>query len=141
MSERKEYLDDLSDKLTLREAASLIARIHEKTSTVNKGKRFGMYPIEDWAALERTKRLEASFWTANEIDFTEDKNDFDHLTYDEQRPLLLAFGFFSVGDGSIASMLAFQLILTAPTFEKQSFYVVQLDNERVHGETYSEMIY
>jgi ribonucleotide reductase beta subunit family protein with ferritin-like domain len=141
MTQREEFLEGLSDQLTLREAASLIARIHAKTSMVNKGKRFGMYPIDDWAALERTKRLEASFWTANEVDFTDDRNDFNELSEDEQKPLLLAFGFFAVGDGSIASMLAFQLILTAPTFEKQSFYVVQLDNERVHGETYSEMIY
>lgn len=141
MTSREEFLEQLSGQLTLREAASLVARIHAKSSQVNKGKRFGMYPIEDWAALERTKRLEASFWTANEVDFTDDRNDFNELSDDEQKPLLMAFGFFAVGDGSIASMLAFQLILTAPTFEKQSFYVVQLDNERVHGETYSEMIY
>jgi len=138
---RSSWLESLSDDLTLREAATLIAKVHAKASQIGKGKRFGMFPIHDWSAFERTKRLEASFWTANEVDFTEDRHDFDQLSEDEKWPLLMAFGFFAVGDGSVASMLAFQMILTAKTFEEQSFYVAQLDNERVHGETYSKMIF
>ena len=139
--EREQLIDTLSSILTVNEAAALVARIHERSSTIKKGKRFGMYPIEDWAAFERMKRLEASFWTADEIEFTEDRNDFNELSPDEQRPLVMAFGFFAVGDGSIATMLAYQMILVAPTFENQGFYVVQLDNERVHGESYGKMIY
>ena len=139
--EREKLIETLSGILTVHEAAALVAKIHERTTQVKKGKRFGIYPIEDWPAFERMKRLEAAFWTADEVTFTDDRNDFEQFTPEEQRPLLMAFGFFAVGDGSIASMLAYQMILVAPTFENQGFYVVQLANERVHGETYGKMIH
>jgi ribonucleotide reductase beta subunit family protein with ferritin-like domain len=139
--ETDKLIDKLADTLTLNQAAALLAKIHEKKSAVGKGKRFGMYPIEDWAAFERMKKLEASFWVAEEIEFSDDRNDFNELTPEEQHPLLMAFGFFAVGDGSIASMLAYRMILIAESFEQQAFYTLQLDNERVHGETYGKMIY
>lgn len=136
-----QLLDQLAETLTINQAASLVARIHEKQSSVGKGKRFGMYPIADWAAFERMKKLEASFWVADETEFTDDRNDFNELSVEEQHPLLMAFGFFAVGDGSIASMLAYRMILISESFEQQAFYALQLDNERVHGETYGKMIY
>lgn len=137
-------LDKLSESLTINEAASLIARIDEKNrikSGMSKGKRFGLYPISDWQAFERTKCLEASFWTADEVEFNDDRNDFNNFTPEEQWPLLMSFGFFAVGDGSIATMLAYIMIIIAENFENQMFYAVQLHNETVHGETYGKMIY
>ena len=69
--DRVSLIQQLSDLLTIHEAASLVVKIHEKTTTVSKGKRFGLYPINDWNAFERTKRLEASFWQADEVEFNE----------------------------------------------------------------------
>lgn len=142
--DRDAWLDQLADTLTPYEAAALIARIDERRQRqtgLSAGKRFGMYPIRNWGAFVRTKMLEASFWPADEVEFHDDRNDFNELTEEEKRPLLMAFGFFAVGDGSIATMLAYLMILTAESFEEQLFYVKQLDNETVHGETYGKMIY
>ena len=136
-----DLLDKLANILTINEAVSLVSKIHEKSSVLSKGKRFGLYPIKDWAAFERTKRLEASFWTADEVEFNDDRNDFNGFTFDEQWPLIMSFGFFAVGDGSITSMLAYQMIVAANSFENQMFYAVQLHNEIIHGETYGKMIY
>jgi ribonucleotide reductase beta subunit family protein with ferritin-like domain len=144
MSTRKDFLNKLADDLTIYEATSLIAKINEKKrvqSGMTKAKRFGLYPIEDWAAFERTKKLAASHWDASEIEFSNDRNDFNDFSFDEQWPLLMSFGFFAVGDGSISSMLAYQKIVTAKNFEQQMFYVTQLNNEIVHGETYGKMIF
>lgn len=141
---REDLLNKLSEIITIHEATSLISRINERKrvqSGMTKGKRFGLYPIEDWAAFERTKRLEASFWVSDEIEFSDDRNDFNEFSSDEQWPLVMAFGFFAVGDGSISSMLAYQMIVTAKNFENQMFYAVQLHNEIVHGEVYGKMIY
>jgi ribonucleotide reductase beta subunit family protein with ferritin-like domain len=140
-SDRKDLLNKLSDILTVNESASLIAKIHEKTSTLSKGKRFGLYPIEDWGAFERNQKLQASLWLASEVEFSNDKNDFNDFTKEEQWPLIMAFGFFAVGDGSITSMLAYQMIVTANSFENQMFYATQLFNETIHGETYGKMVY
>lgn len=133
-------LQELASKLTIHEAAALVAIIHEKNTT-NKGDRFGLYPVKDWNAFERLKKLEASRWTADEVEFNEDLEDFLALPADKQKPLLMSFGFFAVGDGSIAGSIAYRMILIAPTFEKQAFYICQLDNERTHGETYGKMIH
>lgn len=139
-STRDKYIDELCKLLSIHEAGAIAARISEK-SCKNPAKRFGLYPPSDWNLVLRTKKLEASFWTADEIDFTQDRNDFNELTKEEKKPLLRAFGYFAIADGAIANMLAFQMILVAGTVEKQQFYVVQLDNERVHQETYGKMIY
>jgi ribonucleotide reductase beta subunit family protein with ferritin-like domain len=144
MIDRDTILDELSKLLTPYEGASLVARISERRqqqSGLSTAKRFGLYPINNWGAFMRTKILEASFWPADEVEFHEDRNDFNEMTSDEQHPLLMAFGFFAVGDGSISTMLAYLMILTAESFEEQMFYVKQLDNETVHGETYGKMIY
>jgi len=133
-------LEALAQTLTIHQAASLVAKIHEK-NTQQKGDRFGLYPIKNWRAFERLKQLEASRWTADEIEFTEDKNDFDAMSENEQKPLLMTFGFFAVGDASVAGSIAYRMILTAPTFEQQGFYICQLDNERTHGESYGKMIH
>lgn len=144
LDSRGELLDRLSDVLTINEAAALISRVHEKNrikTGMSKAKRFGLFPVEDWNGLKRTLDLQASLWLASEIEFHEDRDDFNEFTPEEQRPLIMAFGFFAVGDGSIASMLAYQMILTARNFENQMFYATQLFNECVHGETYGNMIY
>jgi ribonucleoside-diphosphate reductase beta chain len=144
IEDREKYLNELADNLTIHEAASIISRINEKKRVKNnmsKGKRFGLYPIEDWASFIRYKKLEASFWSASEVEFHDDRNDFNDFTHDEQWPLLMSFGFFAVGDGSITSMVAYIMIVIADSFEKQMFYVAQLHSEAVHGETYGTMIF
>lgn len=133
-------LDLLASQLTLHQAAALLAKVHE-LQTHEKGSRFGLYPIKNWEAFQRLKKLEAGRWTADEIEFSEDKNDFDSLAPEEKQPLLMAFSFFAVGDASVAGSIAYRMILTAPTFEQQAFYICQLDNERTHGETYGQMIH
>lgn len=138
---RDHLLNELTSILSINEAAALVARISEKKSKIGKGKRFGLYPIEDWSSYGRLKRLEASFWLSSEVEFKDDRNDFMELTEEQQRPLLMAFGFFAVGDGTVASALAFQMIITADNAERQAFYIAQLDNERIHGESYARMIY
>lgn len=144
MVDRSALLDELSQILTPYEGATLMSFINERRQEqlgISTAKRFGLYPIENWAAFERAKSLEAAYWTADEVEFHEDRNDFNELSDDEQRPLVMAFGFFAVGDGTISSMLAYLMIATAESFEEQLFYVKQLSNETVHGETYGKMIY
>jgi ribonucleoside-diphosphate reductase beta chain len=140
LGDRTWKIDQLASELTIHEAAALVAKIHEK-NTKNKGERFSLYPVQNWGAFERLKRLESGRWTADEIEFVDDINDFKELPKNEQRPLIMSFGFFAVGDGSIAGAIAYRMILVARTFEQQSFFVCQLDNERTHGETYGKMIW
>lgn len=137
--ERKQLLETLANTLTIHEAGSLVAQINAKNN-IAKAKRFGLYPIEDYGSFERMLELDASHWDANEIVFTADKNEFAALTKEEQNALLTCFAFFAVGDGTISSMIAYQMILVSKTFESQCYYAKQMAQEVVHGHVYGNMI-
>ena len=136
---REELLNHLTNILTVNEAAALTARINAKNYS-SKARRFGLFPITDFGSYERQLRLEASYWDATETKFNKDIDSFNSLTRSEQKALLTAFAFFAVGDGTISSMLAYQMIVSADNFESQCYYVTQLNNEKTHGHTYSNMI-
>ena len=137
--ERKELIETLASILTIHEAGALVAQINEK-NIISKAKRFGFYPIEDFGSFERMLKMDASFWLADEIVFSESKTDFAELSKEEQNALLTIFAFFAVGDGTISSMLAYQLVLISKSFECQCFYIKQLHQETVHGHVYGNMI-
>lgn len=134
-------IEKLSDELTISQASALLFRVLDKKSTLSKSKRFGLYPIKDWAAFERAKKLEASLWPASRVKFTTDIDDFNNLPDQLKKPLIMCFGFFAVGDGGISDLLAYRMILMSDSYEMQYYYVIQLNNERVHNETYGKMIY
>lgn len=134
-------IEELSEKLSIGDAAALLFKVMEKNNSLSKSKRFGLYPINDWGAFRRAKTLESSRWLASKIKFTSDANDFNSMPDSLKQPLLMCFGFFAVADGGISDLLAYRMILTAESYEQQYYYVVQLDNERVHNETYGKMIY
>lgn len=134
-------LEKLSDHLSIGDAAALLFKVLEKKSAIKKSKRFGLYPISDWGAFARAKCLEASFWMASKVRFTSDIDDFNSMPEELRKPLLMCFGFFAVGDGGISDLLAYRMILMSDSYEKQYYYVIQMNNERVHNETYGKMIY
>jgi len=140
IDERKKLLDTLASMLSIHESATLLSKVHDNNTKLNRAKRYGLHPVKDINSFRRSKQLEARSWVSETIKFDQDLTDFQEFTEEEKRPLLKIFGFFNVGDGSIASTLAYQMIVTAESFEKSHFYIVQLDNERVHAETYSRMI-
>lgn len=47
-------------------------------------RRWVMFPIQYPAIWEMYKKHEASFWTAEEIDLSQDQKDWDRLNKDEQ---------------------------------------------------------
>merc|ERR1712072_455790 len=74
--------------------------------------RWGMFPIQYPEVWEMYKKHEASFWTAEEIDLSQDNKDWEKLTDSEQH--------------FIKHILA--------------FYGFQMAMENIHSETYSLLI-
>ncbi len=137
--EWKAGLQEIADSLTISEIGALVALKTAKMA-VSKSKRYGLFPIADWSDYKRMVRWDASYWDYSEVRFSNSRNDFLSLSEGERQALLLCFGFFAVGDGSITSLLAYQMLLNAPTFEEQMIYVSQINIERVHAITYGHMI-
>jgi len=122
------------------QATGRVAALAEQYADSSKSRRFGIFPIQDHAQFRRMKVLESMHWTAEEVNFTEDILDFRKLSGLERSMLEKAFGFFAVGDGNIASMIALRMIAACKNIEQSLFFVTQLNNERVHAETYGRMI-
>ena len=63
---------------------------------------FVMFPIQYPAVWEMYKKHEASFWTAEEIDLSQDGKDWDSLTDSERHFVKRILAFFAtVGFGSL----------------------------------------
>jgi ribonucleotide reductase beta subunit family protein with ferritin-like domain len=102
--------------------------------------RFTQLPYKYPLIQEAYDRQEASFWTAKEIDYTADINDWKSLSSDEQYFIEHILAFFAGADGIVLEniMSRFSKEVTAP--EARNFYALQGAMENVHGQVYSLLI-
>jgi len=112
------------------------------SSSVSAGQRYTLFPIspaeEDLYKLY--KKAVACFWTAEEIDFSRDREDWDKLSYNEQNFIKQILAFFAGSDGIVQENLAtrFQKDIQSPV--ARLFYGFQNASEGIHSETYSLLI-
>jgi len=102
--------------------------------------RFVMFPIRYHSIWEMYKKHEASFWTAEEIDFSQDRKDWATLNSDEQHFIKMILAFFAASDGIVLENLASRFMQEVQAPEARAFYGFQLMMENVHSETYSLLI-
>jgi ribonucleoside-diphosphate reductase subunit M2 len=116
----------------------LIKLLDKKVSNSNLTRRNSFFPIQDREAYEFYKTQSSNYWTADELDFTEDKKHYDSLSTEERNILDLIFGFFAAADGIITRNIVFRFLLErSNTLETQAFYIAQMAIEVIHAETYS----
>ena len=80
------------------------------------------------------------FWTVNEIDFSNDKNDWDKLTSDEQYFLKFILSFFGSSDKIVNMNIEKRFIDAVTIYEVEMNYNWQKMMEDIHAETYSIML-
>merc|ERR1719230_1924134 len=68
--------------------------------------RFVMFPIQYPQVWEMYKKHEASFWTAEEVDLSQDTKDWDTLTDNERHFITHVLAFFAASDGIVLENLA-----------------------------------
>jgi ribonucleoside-diphosphate reductase subunit M2 len=103
-------------------------------------RRFVMFPIQYPQVWEMYKKHEASFWTAEEIDLSQDNKDWDNLTGNEQHFIKHILAFFAASDGIVLENIASQFTTEVQIPEARAFYGFQLAMENIHSETYSLLI-
>lgn len=86
------------------------------------------------------KKQEESFWTAEEIDFSKDYDDFLTLSKDEQHFVKMVLAFFASSDGIVNFNLRERFLQEIQNVEALSAYGFQLMMETIHGEIYSDML-
>merc|ERR1719221_1750018 len=129
-------------------AASPVSRISEEYKELEKSeellrenpRRWVMFPIRFPEIWEMYKKHEASFWTAEEIDLSQDTKDWEQLSSDEQHFIKHILAFFAASDGIVLENLASQFSTEVQLPEARAFYGFQMAMENIHSETYSLLI-
>jgi ribonucleotide reductase beta subunit family protein with ferritin-like domain len=114
----------------------------EKTDPLLKEnpRRWVMFPIKYPEVWEMYKKHEASFWTAEEIDLSQDQKDWERLTDAEQHFVKHVLAFFAASDGIVNENLADNFSTEIQIPEARAFYGFQMAMENIHSETYSLLI-
>jgi len=103
--------------------------------------RFVIFPIQHHDIWEWYKKMEASFWTAEEIDLHQDLNDWNtKLNKDEKYFIKHILAFFAASDGIVNENLAENFVNEVQYSEAKFFYGFQIMMENIHSETYSLLI-
>merc|ERR1711862_392533 len=102
--------------------------------------RWVMFPIQHPQIWEMYKKHEASFWTAEEIDLSQDTKDWDSLTINERHFIKHVLAFFAASDGIVLENLSGQFSVEIQLPEARAFYGFQMAMENIHSETYSLLI-
>jgi len=102
--------------------------------------RFTVFPIEHENLWAMYKKAQMSNWTAEEIDFSKDMDDWVNLSENEQHFIKYILAFFAGSDGIVFENLNDNFASEVQYTEARSFYAYQEHNEMVHGETYSKLI-
>jgi ribonucleoside-diphosphate reductase subunit M2 len=102
--------------------------------------RFVMFPIQYPEVWEMYKKHEASFWTAEEIDLSQDLKDWEKLSDSERHFIKHVLAFFAASDGIVLENLASEFSTQVQIPEARAFYGFQIAMENIHSETYSLLI-
>jgi ribonucleoside-diphosphate reductase beta chain len=102
--------------------------------------RFVILPIKYPAIWEMYKKCEASFWTAEEIDLSDDMKYWEGLTDGERHFVSHILAFFAASDGIVNENLAVNFMSEVQLPEARCFYGFQIMMENIHSETYALLI-
>lgn len=86
------------------------------------------------------KKAEASFWTAEEIDLSDDAKHWNKLSANEKHFVSHVLAFFAASDGIVNENLAMNFSNEVQSSEARCFYGFQIAIENIHSEVYSLLI-
>ena len=107
---------------------------------VENPSRFVIFPIEHNDIWEYYKQHQAAFWTAEEVDLTNDIRDWETLTDNEKFFIKNVLSFFAASDGIVNENLAENFYREVQYPEAKFFYGFQLAMENIHSLMYSLLI-
>ncbi len=102
--------------------------------------RFVLFPIQNDEVWQYYKKSQASFWTAEEIDLSQDQKDWNNLNDNERHFIKHVLAFFAASDGIVNENLAVNFMQEVQMPEARCFYGFQIMMENIHSETYSLLI-
>ncbi len=100
------------------------------------------YPIkkEDEKYFLLYKNQLAAFWTIDEIDMSNDKNEFDKLPTSEKQFLSLILAFFAASDQLVILNLTSRFLVEIKNISINRLFSFQTMMETIHSEMYSILL-
>jgi ribonucleoside-diphosphate reductase beta chain len=111
----------------------------EKILQENKD-RFVIFPIQHKDIWDYYTQHQAAFWTAEEVDLTDDIRDWENLTDNEKYFIKNVLSFFAASDGIVNENLAENFLKEVQYPEAKFFYGFQIMMENIHSLMYSLLI-
>ncbi len=103
--------------------------------------RYVIFPIKYDDIWEAYKNHMSVFWTAEELDLSDDKLDWENKLNDDERHFIKnILAFFAASDGIVNENLAQRFMAEVQIPEIRCFYGFQIAMENVHNESYSLLI-
>jgi len=112
----------------------------EEPLLVENKNRFVLFPIQHSDIWQMYKQAEASFWTAEEIDLSQDATNWNGLNDGERHFISHVLAFFAASDGIVNENLGANFFNEVQYPEAKCFYGFQIMMENIHAETYSLLI-
>tara|TARA_B100000287_G_C20592410_1_gene764770 strand:- start:326 stop:1291 length:966 start_codon:yes stop_codon:yes gene_type:complete len=102
--------------------------------------RYVIYPIVWKDVWDSYKKHQQAFWTAEEIDFAADIQDWEKLNENERFFISNVLSFFAGSDGIVFENISVNFIDEIKIPEIRAYYGWQAAMETIHSETYALMI-
>ena len=102
--------------------------------------RFVLHPIKYPDVFKMGKDAVASFWTVEELDFSNDIAEFEKMSESEQIFIKQILAFFASADGIVIENLVENFCSEVQLPEARYFYSYQSFNEQIHAETYAKLL-
>ena len=102
--------------------------------------RFVIFPIEHNDIWDFYEKHQSAFWTAEEVDLSNDIRDWENLTDNEKYFVKNILSFFAASDGIVNENLAENFYREVQYPEAKFFYGFQLAMENIHSLMYSLLI-
>jgi ribonucleotide reductase beta subunit family protein with ferritin-like domain len=103
-------------------------------------RRFTLFPIKYNDIWNEYKKQEKSFWTSEEIDFSQDYKYYEKLDINKQHVIKMILAFFASMDGIVNFNIEENLLKKITINEAITAYRFQATIEGIHNECYSLMI-
>lgn len=130
----------MSSLIDLRIDDYFISNINKEPITDKNNERFYLYPIVYTSLWEQYKKQQSSFWKAEEIDYSQDYNDWEELDEDKQYVIKMILAFFANTDGIINLNISSKFMNEITINEAKITYIYQMAIENVHQEVYSILL-
>jgi ribonucleoside-diphosphate reductase beta chain len=113
---------------------------YQNEPLLTEEQRYTLHPIKHVDIWESFKKQEANFWTAEEVDLSSDKKDWNLLNDDERYFLRNILAFFAGSDGIVGVNILDNFSKDVKILEAQFAYSFQGTMEAIHSEMYSLLI-